>query len=490
MSFPSTRASGRRRRRRCFVAAVGLLVLMVFVVSGSTTAKGDSSGRALTGKSQGAAKKTPSATVKTTRTVDGTARFQVGYDYTQKSHLPSDAGGNPAAVTSAEQLLRSLGTFQNVALMGWGAGDPEPTPGRYDWASLDSRVDVMAATVPATERMITLCSAPGWMKVGGSSQEWNMDAAVAPAYFADFAELAAQVAERFDGHHKAPDGTTLPKVDYFDVWNSMKGFWDRTTSTWDVEGYTTLYNDVYTAIKRVRPDALVGGPYAPVGAATASAGSLPSPVSGSFGVVDPRALDVVTYWLEHKVGAQFLTVEGGPAATDESGFASGAYFAAVDRWLRGLDDTTYPGATTLPLFWAEFYPGLQSASTEATGAHAVAVDTSNIVDAGLSGARALFLWEMEGTDRGTSPFTGESVWTDTAVAGGGQPTGLFAVLAQLRRAFPPGTTVDATTTTGPVTAWAARHRTLVVSQSSRPLVVDVDGTDIQMAPYAVTVVPT
>jgi len=81
-------------------------------------------------------------------------------------------------VASANSLLTSMGAFRNAALMGCGSEDPEPSPGTFAWDSRGSSVEVMDSTVPASQRMITLASAPGWMKVGGASQEWNMNAAV------------------------------------------------------------------------------------------------------------------------------------------------------------------------------------------------------------------------------------------------------------------------------------------------------------------------
>ena len=433
------------------------------------------------------------ATVRASNKVVGTANLQVGDDYTQNAHLSADAGGSPSAVASAESLLTSMGTFQNVALMGWGAGDPEPSPGTYAWDSLDSRVEVMGTTVPESQRMITLCSAPGWMKVGGESQEWNMDAAVAPSYFQDFADLAAQVAQRYDGTHRGANGQLLPKVDYFDVWNEMKGFWNTSANTWDYQGYTAMYNDVYNAIKAVRPDALIGGPYAPVGAGTAASVSDPSSIHGAYGVVDQRALDVITYWLQHKVGAQFVSMDGGPAVTNESGFASGQYFVAVAHWLRALNDTSYPGATTLPIVWAEFYPGLDSTTGQATGQEAVAIDVSNVIQAGMAGVNYMLIWEMEGGADGTSPFTGEGVWTDTANAGGGQPTSLYLALAELHYAFPPGTPVYRTASVGPISALAGKKAVMLISHSPATMHVAVrranGGTAyVTMGPYAVTVV--
>ncbi|HTT87718.1 MAG TPA: hypothetical protein VMF60_10140, partial [Acidimicrobiales bacterium] len=203
-----------------------------------------------------------------------------------------------------------------------------------------------------------------------------------------------------------------------------------------------------------------------------------------------RALDVITYWLQHKSGAQFLTVEGGPGVTSESGFASGQYFVAVDRWLRALNPATYPGAPTLPVMWAEFYPGLSSAGPVATGQRAVAIDMSSFIQAGLSGASDLFVWEMEGNAAGAVPSTGEGVWTDTAAAGGGAPTALYRALDALHTSFGPRTSVVEATVAGPVAAIASRTRVLLISQSSSPLTVDVNGSSVQMAPYEVSVVPT
>jgi hypothetical protein len=80
-------------------------------------------------------RKAAEATVTTSSKIVGFANFQVGYDYTHNSHLPSVAGGSPTAVASAKSLLTSMGSFQNAALMGWGTDDPEPHPGPFAWDS-------------------------------------------------------------------------------------------------------------------------------------------------------------------------------------------------------------------------------------------------------------------------------------------------------------------------------------------------------------------
>jgi len=325
------------------------------------------------------------------------------------------------------------------------------------------------------------------MKAGGTSQEWNMKAPVAPAHFLDFANLAAQAAERYDGTHTGANGQLLPKVDYFDVWNELKGFWDAADHRWDYEDYTTLYNDVYMAIKAVRPDAMIGGPYSPLGASQST--SDPSVVKGSFGVVDQRALDAVTYWLQHKVGAQFISMDGGPAATNTADFAQGQYFAAVAHWLRSLDNAKYPGAVSLPLIWSEFYPGIKTTSGKLTGQAAVAVDMSSIIQAGMAGVNNMLVWEMEGDANGVSPYTGEAVWTSTAQTGGGQPTPFYDALQELQTYFPLGTPVYAASVSGPVLALAGQSHVLIISEINQVTLVDVDGQQISLGPYAVAVVP-
>ena len=36
--------------------------------------------------------------------------------------------------------------LQNQHIMGWGAGNPEPAPGKYDFRDLDRRIKFMAAS--------------------------------------------------------------------------------------------------------------------------------------------------------------------------------------------------------------------------------------------------------------------------------------------------------------------------------------------------------
>ena len=219
--------------------------------------------------------------------------------------------------------------------------NPEPSPGQYDWGWLDGRINLIRRTggIP----VITLCCAPDWMKGGApGTTDWaRLDVAPDPARFDDFAQLSAQVAQRY------------PDVKYFQVWNELKGFYNNALNRWDYESYTTLYNKVYDAVKKVRPDANLGGPYVVVDTYASPSGlSNPSAVSGPWGIYDQRPLDVIEYWLAHKHGAEFLVVDGGignrgGASPADANVALGK-FGALHSWIKQRTD--------LPIWWGEFYP--------------------------------------------------------------------------------------------------------------------------------------
>jgi hypothetical protein len=263
--------------------------------------------------------------------------FTVGVTHGQYS---ADPWFPAPAVASADKILRAVAPLQNQHIMGWGAENPEPSPGVFDWSTLDGRIDLIRHT--GAQPVITLCCAPDWMKGGlpGSTDWSKLEVAPTRAHYADFAALAAKVADRYRGVH------------YFQVWNELKGFYDADRNDWDYEAYTDLYNAVYDAVKAVRPDAQLGGPYAPMDSWLDGDVSHPSDVQGPWGVVDQRPLDVITYWLAHAHGANFITVDG--AAVPKSGLpdvdplVANDKFVAIDAWIRAR--------TSLPIWWAEVYP--------------------------------------------------------------------------------------------------------------------------------------
>ena len=255
------------------------------------------------------------------------------------------------------------GTFQNVSLMGWGTQDPEPVPGTYSWGSLDSRIEVMAATVPSNKRMITLCRRAR-MDEGGRKQP-RVEHGISGGFVALYRISLIPPP-------KLPSDTTggietrsvklLPKVDYFDVWNEMKGFWDTATNSWNVQEYTTLYNDVYAAIKAVR---------APSEGSAAPTHHLPppiqydhadaSPIHGSFGERRPTRSQrhhLLAGPQDRRTVREYGRGAGFNRRERFSG--EGRYFAAA-RPLgadAGQQLVHLPEGPVSPIMWAEFYPGI------------------------------------------------------------------------------------------------------------------------------------
>ncbi len=65
------------------------------------------------------------------------------------------------------------------------------------------------------------------------------------------------------------------------------------------------------------------------------------------------------YWLQHKAGAGFITLDANNSNRDVNitdPFTAAAKFGAITRWVRSLDARLYPGASTLPCGWPSGMP--------------------------------------------------------------------------------------------------------------------------------------
>ncbi len=209
--------------------------------------------------------------------------------------------------------------------MGFGTTNPEPSPGDYDWDSLDQRMELTEET--GGKAMLTLCCAPDWMKGGEAGDtDWTLlEENPLPEHYGDFATLAAEAVRRY------------PQVERVMVWNELKGFYNQGANRWDYEGYTDFYNQVYRAVKDVRPDVQVGGPYVVLTSLDQGETDASDTVTGPWGAADQRALDVVDYWLQHNVGADFLAVDASTKTRQDtipSVLDGTQKYADLDRWLR------------------------------------------------------------------------------------------------------------------------------------------------------------
>ena len=393
----------------------------------------------------------------------GASRLAPGVTHGQYSLDPWD---NPTAVARGRSLLEASTVYQNQHLMGWGAENPEPAPGVYNWASLDRRVQLMRDT--NATMIITLCAAPDWMKNGrAGTTDWaKLDVAPTPDHYADFAELARQTALRY------------PDVRYFQVWNELKGFWNADLNRWDYEGYTEMYNLVYDALKAVNPAIQVGGPYVVMDSwGDRAAMSHPSQVGGPYGILDQRPLDVIAYWLDHKHGADFITVDGGNTNWDQltltDPFAATQKFADVAAWIAQRTD--------LPLWWAEWYAwGDTNDDTYANSA----VMTLALMQMAQSGASVALMWQPEGDTSGVSFPTG--LFTKTKERGGGRATSYYASQKAFKDYFGPGAIFyEVSTSSSKVVALASGTALLLVNTTSEPLIVAIDGQVSILQGYAV-----
>ncbi|MEU4237052.1 hypothetical protein [Actinoplanes sp. NPDC026619] len=335
------------------------------------------------------------------------------------THTQYTADGAGAADQQARDYLASAPIAGNQHLMGWGALNPEPSPGVFDWSTLDHRMSLLRETTD--DPTLTLCCAPDWMKGGQAGQtDWDqIEVPPAEAHFDDFAELAGAAARRY------------PYVKNFLVWNELKGFFDTERNTWDIEAYTRLYNKVYAAVKKANPQARVGGPYLVM----ISWGEDQSALSGAWGAVEPRIVEAIDYWMRHKAGADFIVVDGSNATRDEQlpggDAAATAKFGDITRQLRQR--------TGLPVWWAEVYPEVDGGELPASSPRRAAIALLALARMVEAGAERVLLWQPQAD----STFGSVALWTDTRADGGGELlplAGPFAWLARAAQARRPITT--------------------------------------------------
>lgn len=215
----------------------------------------------------------------------------VGWGFTHTQFSADE--GSKSAVERVEERLGEQPLPQIQHIMGWGADNPEPVKGRYDFEEMDRRIDFVRAT--GGTPVVTLCCAPDWMKGGRSgadSTDWSqaaLETAPEPEHFADYAALAATVARRY------------PDVRHFIVWNEFKGFWNDSEARWDYEGYTELYNLVHKALKKVDEDIMVGGPYLVMDSVDPrQEQDASTSLKGPWGAMDQRILDAFDYWNKNR----------------------------------------------------------------------------------------------------------------------------------------------------------------------------------------------
>ncbi|OZM75960.1 hypothetical protein [Pseudonocardia sp. MH-G8] len=442
------------RSPRSLAAIVAVLGMALVACSGTTTG-------------------TPtSAPEQTLRAIEDDADFsweqqpvplELGVTHTQDSLDPHHA--DEATERGIEILSDDGAVWENHHLMGFGTSNPEPSPGDYDWETLDRRMELTEET--GNKTVLTLCCAPDWMKGGEAGEtDWDLlEDNPLPEFFDDYAALAAAAVERY------------PQIERVMVWNELKGFYNQAANRWDYEGYTEFYNQVYTAVKNVRSDVEVGGPYVVLTSLDEGETDASKDVTGPWGAADQRALDVVDYWLAHNVGADFLAVDGSTATKQDTvpdPLEGAQKFADLTNWIHQRTD--------LPVWWAEFYPDVPVGETGAADSPASAATTlATIAAYAQSGTAGALLWGPQGHD-----LEYAALWTDSTEDGGGQPTPLTAAWQWLVPRLAEGNVEIGRSSTQPLVVFRAPDGAVVVNASADQVQVG-DAEPVQG--WSITVVP-
>src|SRR4051794_20301149 len=78
--------------------------------------------------------------------VPGSSAPRTGPPVLGVTHTQFTADGVDAADKRARDYLASAPIAGNQHIMGWGALNPEPSPGVFDWSTLDHRMSLLRET--------------------------------------------------------------------------------------------------------------------------------------------------------------------------------------------------------------------------------------------------------------------------------------------------------------------------------------------------------
>ncbi len=369
------------------------------------------------------------------------SNFEIGLTHV---HTQWDQG-HPEAVARVKSLLGKGIRFHNQHITHWGVdNDLMPGPGRYEWRTLDHRMELIRSIDNAVP-VITLCGAPAWMKDYDPRAKWQVEVRVRDENVPDFAALCQKVALRY------------PQVEYFQIWNEFKGYW--TKGGRDVERFTTMYNAVYDAVKAVRPQVKIGGPYLPLGGRDLSAD-------------DRRVLD---YWRQHSRGADFFTFDGWLEGWPPGG--------KTEDWMMGrtrfFGDLVKEFQTMIeqPIWISEFYGG-RSKNPQFTAAN----HASCYYHALRSGARLALLWDGTGLGQ---------LFTRTETAAGGRPTPHYSVVQAFNQHFGPGTQLYRTASSSDdIEVLASRAKIMLINKRPEIIRARLEGKELTLEGYEVRVLDT
>lgn len=416
--------------------------------------------------------------------VDIISKMELAISHTKPGLTDRVSSWDSLAYERAKTMVAETSVYQNTHIMGWGTSNPNPLPGEYNWNSLDKRMELTLSTggIP----VLTLCAAPDWMKVPDfpfdnpddyicpdsnrtypSYTNWKLiERDPLPEFYDDYAHLAATVARRY------------PFVEYFQVWNELKGFWSESLNNWDYVAYTNLYNIIYDSLKAVNPNIKIGGPYIVI----QGTGSDAFGYSGrdTYVPIGGRDRTVLEYWLENKRGADFLCVDRGNVDTHdpnkdkytwEERISLLPLFQKIQHELQEMTD--------LPIWWSEYYGpgtyGQQDVAAAYAGKYHYMIK---------GGASAALLWNPMQGERAAKHYL-----FSTPLPGGAQPTPHYFVFKDIHDHFSKGTPIMTTfTSDDEVLVLASPGKAMLINMKKEPVTLVVNDDPYTLDPVEVKLV--
>lgn len=440
-----------------------------------------------------------------------TSELKLGITHTSLAIDSSTGTGTlsvkAASAARAAALLQGVPKINNIHLDGFGANNPQLNAnGAYNWTSLDARQEAIRPL--GGDMCLTLCSAPGYMQAGGTNgTATDVSKRVEPQYNNAYADLCVAALL----HAKANNQS----FKYVQVWNEFKGYYDSSITQyggWDVASYTSLYNTVYDKIKATAglEDVKVGGLYFQV------SGSGSKDLYGNSGTGTWQPFDtrfpqfdkdeaIVEYWLQHKHGADFMTIDRGlidshdpnSYTPDQRIQLAGAYARTLSELNRIKSEN---GADNLPVWMSEYY-GLErypnGTITQAQRAHDYGSDAQEaalnalfykaFVEQGLSTALMWNGGEGESHHGMYTDIRDVNDFGDATPGSGGYKTLHYDVFKDVNEYFGAGrpivkvTSGDATK----VDALASTRLAMLINKTGVTQLTSVNGRSVTLAPYEV-----
>lgn len=426
----------------------------------------------------------------------GQSQFRTSAVLTQNS---LDPFGNATAVAAGKALLNASTYTVAQPIMGFGVLSPSSSKGVYDWSGLDKRIGPNGVTSGTSEVVLNANAVPGWMRNtpdfgNDASGKLYLEYAPLPEHYGDFADLVAAAVQHY------------PNIKAVNVWSEMKGFFDSSKNRWNYEGYTIMYNQIWDKVKAVRPDVKIGGPYPALTTSSKSGRSYNSTVlKGAWGWADQRDMDVITYWLQNKTGGDFINLDMRNHHTYDDlaqsipplvgPFDENDKFIATVAWIRSLSNTTYPGATALPVWFSEWYSrwdtpdptkSIAAQTNQGNEIQRAAVMTDGLIKMVKGGAARAFMWGPQGEPNTNGWMHPLGLFTNTKIAGGGIATPFYASQKALNDHFPAGTALYSTDNNNTsVTVLASSSKLLMVNKTAVTQIAKIDGKDLTLTGYQV-----